>query len=170
MSARASRVVVRAATRDDLPLIFSLIEEIADYERLSHEIDATPASIEEALFGARPAAYCDIGELDGEAVGFALWFYNFSTFRGRRGIYLEDLFVRPAARKAGVGKALLANLAKRCIAQGLVRLEWSVLDWNRTAIDFYVAHGAKLMDEWTTCRVADQGLWRLAEAWPGREA
>lgn len=165
-----TRIAIREATRADLPLIYALIEEIAAYEELSHAVDATPAMIEEALFGERPAAYCDIAALDGVDVGFALWFHNFSTFRGKRGVYLEDLFVRPAARAHGVGKALLANLAKRCVAMGLVRLEWSVLDWNQTAIDFYKAHGAELMDGWTTCRVSDQGLWRLAEAWPGREA
>ncbi len=165
-----SRIEIRESTREDLPLIYSLIEEIAEYEKLSHAIDATPAMIGEALFGAAPSAYCDIASLEGTPVAFALWFFNFSTFRGRRGIYLEDLFVRPAARGHGVGKALLGNLAKRCVAMGLVRLEWSVLDWNQTAIDFYKAHGAELMDGWTTCRVTDQGLWRLAEAWPGREA
>jgi GNAT superfamily N-acetyltransferase len=165
-----SRIAIRPAVRDDLPLIFSLIVVIAAYEELSHAVDATPAMIEAALFGDAPAAHCDIAALDGVDVGFALWFFNFSTFRGKRGIYLEDLFVRPQARGAGVGKALLANLAKRCVAMGLVRLEWSVLDWNQTAIDFYKAHGAELMDGWTTCRVSDQGLWRLAEAFPGREA
>lgn len=165
-----SRIGIREAKRDDLPLIYALIEEIAEYEKLSHAVDATPEMIETALFGPKPAAFCDIGELDGTAVGFALWFHNFSTFRGRRGIYLEDLFVRPSARGSGVGKALLANLAKRCVAQGLARLEWSVLDWNTPAIDFYKARGAELMDEWTTCRVTGQGLWKLAEASPGREA
>ena len=164
-----SRISIRPATSDDLPLIYALIQEIADYEKLSHAVDATPQMIGEALFGEAPAAYCDIAALDGVDVGFALWFFNFSTFRGKRGIYLEDLFVRPAARGHGVGKALLGNLAKRCVAKGLVRLEWSVLDWNETAIDFYKAHGAELMDGWTTCRVSDQGLWKLAEAWPGRE-
>lgn len=162
-----SRIAIRPAAPADLPLIFSLIEEIAAYEELSHAVDATPEMIGSALFGDAPAAFCDIAALDGVDVGFALWFFNFSTFRGKRGVYLEDLFVRPQARGAGVGKALLAHLAKRCVAMGLVRLEWSVLDWNQTAIDFYKAHGAELMDGWTTCRVSDQGLRRLADAFAG---
>lgn len=158
-----ARVATRPATPADAALIFALIRELAEYERLSGEVDASEEMIAEALFGARPRVFCDIGERDGEAVGLALWFYNFSTFRGRHGIWLEDLFVRPAARGAGVGKALLAGLAGRCVTENLARLEWSVLDWNAPAIDFYKAQGAQLMDDWSICRVTDQALWRLAD-------
>jgi GNAT superfamily N-acetyltransferase len=126
--------------------------------------------IVEALFGPRPRAFCDIAELDGAAAGFALWFYNFSTFRGRHGIYLEDLFVRPAARGTGLGKALLAGLAERCVRENLARLEWSVLDWNAPAIAFYQSQGAELMSEWTTCRVSGPALSRLAGGARGRGA
>lgn len=165
----APTVSIREATPDDAALIFAFIRELAEYENLLDEVDATQEMLAEALFGTTPRAFCDIGELDGEAVGLALWFYNFSTFRGRHGIYLEDLFVRPKARGAGVGKALLARLAKRCVAENLARLEWSVLDWNEPSINFYKAQGAVLMDGWTTCRTEGHALWRLAEAWPGRE-
>ena len=156
-------IAVRPARPDDAALIFDLVRELAVYEQLSHAVDATREMIAGALFGEAPRAFCDIGEWNGEPVGFALWFYNFSTFRGRHGIYLEDLFVRPAARGHGVGKALLAGLAKRCVAENLARLEWSVLDWNEPSIAFYKLQGAELMDGWTTCRVTDQALWRLAD-------
>ncbi len=156
-------IAVRPARPDDAALIFDLVRELAVYEQLSHAVDATREMIADALFGEAPRAFCDIGEWNGEPVGFALWFYNFSTFRGRHGIYLEDLFVRPAARGHGVGKALLAGLAKRCVAENLARLEWSVLDWNEPSIAFYKLQGAELMDGWTTCRVTDQALWRLAD-------
>lgn len=158
-----ARPTIRPARRDDAALIFDLVRELSVYEQLGHAVDATPQMIAGALFGPDPRAFCDIGEWNGEPVGFALWFYNFSTFRGRHGIYLEDLFVRPAARGRGVGKALLARLARRCVAEGLARLEWSVLDWNEPAIGFYESHGAELMDGWTVCRLADQALWRLAD-------
>ncbi|MBK9081702.1 MAG: GNAT family N-acetyltransferase [Rhizobiales bacterium] len=156
--------LIRPARPDDAALIFALVRELADYEQLSHAVDADEAMIAEALFGPAPRAFCDIAEWKGEACGFALWFYNFSTFRGRHGIYLEDLFVRPSVRGHGLGKALLANLARRCVAENLARLEWSVLDWNEPSIAFYKAQGAELLDGWTTCRVSDQALWRLADA------
>lgn len=156
-------VSLRPARPADAALIFDLVRELAEYEQLSHAVDATPEMIAAALFGEAPRVFCDIGEWKGAPVGFALWFYNFSTFRGRCGIYLEDLYVRPAARGHGVGKALLAGLAKRCIAENLPRLEWSVLDWNEPAIAFYKLQGAELMDGWTTCRLTDQALWRLAD-------
>ncbi|MBL8587394.1 MAG: GNAT family N-acetyltransferase [Methylobacteriaceae bacterium] len=159
-------VRLRPARPDDAALVFDLVRELAVYEQLSHAVDATPEMIAAALFGPAPRAFCDIGEWRGEPVGFALWFYNFSTFRGRHGIYLEDLYVRPAARGHGVGKALLAGLAKRCVAENLARLEWSVLDWNEPSIAFYKLQGAELMDGWTTCRVTDQALWRLADQAP----
>jgi diamine N-acetyltransferase len=116
-----------------------------------------------ALFGPAPRVFCDIAEWHGQPAGFALWFYNFSTFRGRHGIYLEDLFVRPAQRGHGLGKALLAHLARRCVTENLARLEWSVLDWNTPSIDFYKAQGAVMLDGWTTCRVTGEALWRLAD-------
>jgi diamine N-acetyltransferase len=154
---------VRPARPADAALIFDLVRELAVYEQLSHAVDATQGMIEATLFGPAPRAFCDIGEWKGEPAGFALWFYNFSTFRGRHGIYLEDLYVRPAARGHGLGKALLAGLARRCVAENLARLEWSVLDWNEPSIAFYKLQGAELMDGWTTCRVTDQALWRLAD-------
>jgi diamine N-acetyltransferase len=158
-----SDMTIRSAKPADAALIFALVRELAEYEQLSHAVDATEPMIAEALFGDAPRAFCDIAEWKGEACGLALWFYNFSTFRGRHGIYLEDLFVRPSFRGHGLGKALLANLARRCVAENLARLEWSVLDWNEPSIAFYKAQGAELLDGWTTCRVSDQALWRLAE-------
>ncbi|WP_460448789.1 GNAT family N-acetyltransferase [Alsobacter sp. SYSU BS001988] len=154
---------VRPAARGDAPLVFAMIRELGEYERLSHEIDATPEMIGEALFGEAPKVFCDIAEHRGEASGFALWFYSFSTFRGRCGLYLEDLYVRPQARGHGLGKALLANLAKRCVAENLARLEWQVLDWNEPSIAFYKAQGAETLDDWTRCRVTGEALWRLAD-------
>ena len=154
---------VRAARPSDAGLVFDLVQELAEYERLSDSVDATQEMLAQALFGETARVFCDIAEWQGEGVGFALWFYNFSTFRGRHGIYLEDLYVRPARRGHGLGKLLLANLARRCIAEDLARLEWSVLDWNTPSIDFYKAQGAVTMDDWTTCRVTGEALWRLAD-------
>ena len=139
------------------------MHELAVYERLEADVDATPEMIAGALFGPSPRVFCDIAEWHGQPAGFALWFYNFSTFRGRHGIYLEDLFVRPAQRGHGLGKALLAHLARRCVTENLARLEWSVLDWNTPSIDFYKAQGAVMLDGWTTCRVTGSALWRLAD-------
>ena len=156
--------IVRPAQRADAPLVLSLISELAEYERLAHEAVATLGDIERALFAEQPRAFCDLVEVDGEPVGFALWFYNFSTFVGRHGIYLEDLFVRPQARGRGAGKALLANLARRCVDEGLGRLEWAVLDWNAPAIGFYDSLGAAAMDDWTVRRLSGEALRRLADA------
>jgi diamine N-acetyltransferase len=149
---------IRPARPGDEALISDLIRELAEYEKLSHEADVTSADVARALFSPAPKAFCDIAEWDGEPVGFALWFYNYSTFRGRHGIYLEDLFVRPAARGKGAGKALIAGLARRCVAQGLARLEWAVLDWNVSAIGFYEGLGAKVMDDWRICRLTGEAL------------
>lgn len=154
---------IRPARPADADLVFALVRELAEYERLLDDVVATPAMLAEALFGDAPRVFCDIAEWNGEPVGLALWFYNFSTFRGRHGIYLEDLFVRPAARGHGLGKLLLANLARRCVAENLARLEWSVLDWNEPSIGFYRQQGAELLDGWTTCRLTDTALWRLAD-------
>jgi GNAT superfamily N-acetyltransferase len=154
---------IRPAIASDAALIFRFIRELAEYERLAHEVDATEADIAKALFGPNPRVFADIAEWEGEPAGFALWFYNFSTFRGRHGIYLEDLFVRPELRSKGIGPALLRHLARRCIAEGLARLEWWVLDWNEPALKVYRSIGAMPMDEWTVQRVTGEALERLAE-------
>ncbi|EIM28038.1 GNAT family N-acetyltransferase [Microvirga lotononidis] len=156
-------LVIRRAEERDASVIFSFIRELAEYERLAHEVDATEADIAKALFGENPRVFADIAEWDGEPVGFALWFYNFSTFRGRHGIYLEDLFVRPAFRSKGIGKALLRRLASRCLDEGLARLEWWVLDWNEPALGVYRSIGAIPMDEWTVQRMSGDALKQLAE-------
>ena len=156
-------VAVRSARRGDAALIALLISELAEYERLAHEAKATPADLVAALFCDTPRAFCEIVEVDGEAVGFALWFYNFSTFVGRSGLYLEDLFVRPQARGRGAGLALLRALAERCVAERLGRMEWAVLDWNAPAIAFYDALGSRSMDDWRIRRLAGEALSRLAE-------
>jgi GNAT superfamily N-acetyltransferase len=155
-------VLIRAAARADAGLIMGFIRDLAEYERLSHAVAASQADIERDLFGAQPRVFCDIAELAGEPVGFALWFYNYSTFRGRHGIFLEDLFVRPDARRCGAGKALLKNLAQRCVEEGLGRLEWAVLDWNAHAIGFYDALGAEALQEWIVRRLTGEALQRLA--------
>jgi GNAT superfamily N-acetyltransferase len=156
-------ITVRSAAPADAPLIHALIHELADYERLAQEAKASEADVRAILFGPDPRAFCDIVELDGTAVGFALWFYNVSTFEGRHGIYLEDLFVRPAARGRGAGLALLRGLARRCRAGGLARLEWSVLDWNAPGIAFYDRLGATTEAEWLKRRLSGEALARLAE-------
>jgi len=155
-------VSVRPAVRADAALIYDFIRQLAAYEKLLHAVDATEANIEEALFAAAPRAFCEIAELDGAPAGIALWFYNFSTFRGRAGVYLEDLFVLPEARGQGAGKALLAGLAQRCLDENLARLEWSVLDWNAPSIAFYDGLGAEAMDEWTVRRLSGAALEALA--------
>jgi GNAT superfamily N-acetyltransferase len=154
-------LVIRDATPDDAPLIVGFIAELAEYERLSHEAVATDADIRRELFGATPRVFCQIAEWQGQPAGFALWFYTFSTFLGRHGLWLEDLFVRPAQRGKGVGKALLADLARRCVREKLGRLEWAVLDWNTPSIDFYRSQGATVMDDWRRCRVSGEALNRL---------
>ena len=154
---------IRAATRADLPLIAALIRELADYEKLAHEVRFEDAVLGDRLFGARPYAEVVIGELNGAAQGFALFFHNFSTFEGKPGIYLEDLFVRPAARGSGLGTALLAHLAALAVERDCARLEWAVLDWNEPSIGFYRSLGARSMDEWTTMRVDGAALAALAE-------
>ncbi|UGY16442.1 GNAT family N-acetyltransferase [Bradyrhizobium septentrionale] len=156
-------LTIRRARPDEAGLVFSLVRELADYEKLLHEVHASEADIAEALFGANPRLYCDIAEWNGEPAGFAVWFVNFSTFAGRHGIYLEDLFVRPALRGNGIGKALLVHLAKQCLANGGARLQWAVLDWNAPSIAFYKSLGAEMMDEWTICRVSGPALSALAE-------
>lgn len=157
-------IEIRAARPDDSALVYALVRELAIYEELLHAVDATEAMISDALFGPNPRAFCDVVSWNGEDAGLALWFYNFSTFRGRHGIFLEDLFVRPAFRGKGLGKALLQHLAKRCVSEGLARFEWSVLDWNEPSIKFYKAMGAEMMEGWTGCRVSGDALAKLAVA------
>ena len=156
-------LIIRRARPDEAGLVLSLVRELAEYEKLLHEVEATEAMIGEALFGSNVRLFCDIAEWNGEAAGFAVWFINFSTFSGRSGIYLEDLFVRPALRGKGIGKALLSHLAKECVSNGWSRLQWSVLDWNTPSIEFYKSLGAVLMDEWTVCKVAGPALAALAQ-------
>ena len=157
-------VNVRVATVADAPLILAFIRQLAEYERLAHEVEATEADIRRDLFGENPRCFCEIAETGAEPVGFALWFYNYSTFRGRAGIYLEDLFVLPEARGVGAGKALLSRLAQRCVDADLGRLEWWVLDWNKPAIEFYDSLDAQAMSDWTVRRVDGEALKRLAQA------
>lgn len=153
---------IRPAIRADISLIGQFIRDLAEYERLADAVRFDEAVMAEKLFGTRPYAEVLIGDIDGVAQGFALFFHNFSTFEGRPGLYLEDLFVRPDARGSGLGKALLARLAALAVERDCARLEWSVLDWNTPAIDFYKALGAKMMDEWTVMRVDGPALSELA--------
>ena len=157
-----STTAIRPAAPTDLPLICALIRELAEYEHLSHEVRLNDEALGNHLFGPHPMAEVLIAELDGEAVGFALFFHNFSTFEGRPGIYLEDLFVRPHARRHGLGKALLAALAALAVERDCARLEWWVLDWNAPSIAFYQSLGARPMDEWTVMRVDGEALTQLA--------
>ncbi len=154
---------IRPATRADLPLIAQFIRDLAEYERLSHEVRFDVATLGDRLFGARPYAEVLIGEIDGEPQGFALFFHNLSTFEGKPGVFLEDLFVRPESRGSGLGKALLKRLAAIAIERDCARLEWSVLDWNDPAIQFYKSLGAKPMDAWTIFRVDGSVLADLAD-------
>jgi GNAT superfamily N-acetyltransferase len=153
---------IRDATKADVPLILAFIRELAEYEKLLHEVVATETDIAETLFGSKPSAEVVIAEADGSPVGFALFFHNYSTFAGRPGIYLEDLYVRPEARGKGAGRALLAHLAGVALARGCARLEWAVLDWNRPAIEFYESLGARAMDEWTVYRLSGETLRRAS--------
>jgi GNAT superfamily N-acetyltransferase len=155
-------LTIRRARPDEAGLVLSLVRELAEYEKLRHEVEASEADIDAALFGGNPRLFCEIAEWENEPAGFAVWFLNFSTFSGRSGIYLEDLFVRPAQRGKGIGKALLAHLASECVANGWSRLQWSVLDWNTPSIEFYKSLGAVLMDEWTVCRIGGPALAALA--------
>jgi GNAT superfamily N-acetyltransferase len=157
-------VEIRSARPGEAGLVLDFVRELAAYERLADEVEADEAAIDDALFAGQPKAFCDIAEWEGEPVGFALWFLNFSSFRGRSGLYLEDLFVRPAHRGRGIGRALLKKLAGRCLANGWPRLEWTVLDWNQPAIDFYQAQGATLLRDWRICRVSAEALRRLGGA------
>ncbi|MET7690986.1 GNAT family N-acetyltransferase [Streptomyces sp. NPDC005483] len=155
--------MIRPATPADIPAIHALIRELADYEKALHEVRTTEEQLQEALFGQDPAAHAHVATDDTEAVvGYAIWFLNFSTWRGVHGIYLEDLYVRPTARGAGHGKALLTQLARICVERGYQRLEWSVLNWNTPAIGFYDSLGARPQDEWTVYRLTDEALTKAS--------
>ena len=153
---------IRPATPADVPLILNLIRELAEFERLSHEVVADEALVARHLFGPRPVAEVFLAFAGDAPAGFALFFQNFSTFLARPGIYLEDLFVRPEFRGSGIGRALLARIARLAVERGCGRFEWAVLDWNENAIGFYKKLGAQLMDDWRICRVTGLALERLA--------
>ena len=165
----SEHILIRPAAMDDVGVILRFVRELAEYERLSHEVDATETDLTEALFGARPYAEVILAEADGLPAGFALFFHNFSTFRGRPGIYLEDLYVSPGYRGRGIGRALLGHLAALAVERGCRRLEWSVLDWNEPAIGFYRSLGAVAMDEWTVFRLTGEPLGRLGASSHGTE-
>lgn len=155
---------VRRVREADLPAVTDLVHELAAYERLAHECRLTADQLRVALFDPAPALFGHVAEVNGQVVGFTLWFLNFSTFRGVHGIFLEDLFVRPEHRGSGLGRALLTALAEECVRRGYARLEWSVLDWNAPSIGFYKSLGAVPMDEWTTFRLTDDALAALGGA------
>ena len=155
--------VLRKATVEDCPLILNFIRELADYEKLLHEVVASVETLEESLFGEVSYAQSVIGEYHGTAVGYALFFHNFSTFTGRPGIYLEDLYVQPHMRGQGFGKCLLAYLARLAVDKGCTRVEWSVLDWNEPSIQFYRSIGAAPMDDWTVQRLDGEALASFAK-------
>jgi len=155
---------IRAATPADAALIVGFIRELAEYEKLLHEVKITTEDLARDLFGAEPRIFCEIAEWDGRPVGFALWFYTYSTFQGRHGIWLEDLYVQPDQRGRGIGKALLQHLARRCVEENLGRFEWWVLDWNEPSIAFYKSQGGVMQDEWTKVRVEGEALLKLGAA------
>ena len=158
----SSPFTIAPATPDDVPLILSMVRELAEYERLGHEVTATDALLRGALFGPTPIAHAAIAREGAAAVGFALYFFNFSTFLAKPGLYLEDLFVRPAWRRRGLGRLLLVYLAGIAVERGCGRMEWSVLNWNETALRVYRAIGATALNEWTVQRLTGQALADLA--------
>jgi GNAT superfamily N-acetyltransferase len=156
-------MTVRPVRLDDVPAVVALVKELADYEQALHEVRLTEEQLTGVLFGESPALFGHVATADEEVVGIALWFLNFSTWRGTHGIYLEDLYVQPQHRGRGLGRELLRTLAAVCVERGYSRLEWSVLDWNTPSIDFYKAAGAVPMDEWTVFRLTDEALSTFAE-------
>jgi GNAT superfamily N-acetyltransferase len=160
-------VSIRPVRPGEAGLVFDFVRELAAYERLLGSVDATEAMIDAALFAPQPRVFCEIAEWADAPAGFALWFPNFSSFRGRHGLYLEDIYVRPAHRRRGIGRALLRHLAQRCVAEGWTRFEWSVLDWNAPSIAFYKSLGADLLEDWTICRITGEALVRLAQPGAG---
>jgi GNAT superfamily N-acetyltransferase len=161
-------VSVRPIRSDDVPAVVGLVRELAEYEKAAHEVRLTEAQLHASLFGERPALFGHVAERDGAVVGMALWFLNFSTWRGTHGIYLEDLYVQPRHRGSGLGRELLRTLAETCVQRGYNRLEWAVLDWNAPSIEFYEAAGAVPLDEWTVFRLTDDALTAFAGS--GRDA
>lgn len=157
-------LALRPARPDDAALILAFVRQLAEYENLLHEVEATAEDFARDLFGLQPRVFCDIAEWDGAPAGFALWYYTFSTFRGRQGIFLEDIFVRPEFRGRGIARALMRRLARRCVDEALGRFEWNVLDWNAPAIRFYRSVGAVPLDAWTMQRVSGEALESLAES------
>jgi len=155
---------IRPATEADVPLVLQFIREIADYEHLTHQVVCDERLLKAALFGPRPCAEALLAFVGSEPVGYAVFFHNFSTFAGRPGLYLEDLFVRPAHRRRGYGRAMLGHLARLAVERGCARFEWTVLDWNKPAIDFYEQLGARVLPDWRVCRVDGERLGRLAAA------
>jgi GNAT superfamily N-acetyltransferase len=162
MSPQQTRFHIHPAGRNQAAIVLQLIRELAEYEKLAHEVIATEADIHTALFGERPVAECHIAEFNDTPIGFALFFHNFSTFLGRPGLYLEDLYIKPDFRGRGFGKEMLAHLANLAIQRGCGRFEWAVLDWNTSAIRFYESLGAKIMHEWKINRLTGEALTRLA--------
>ena len=156
-------ISIAPATPDDVPSILSLIRELAEYEKLLDRVSATEASLHRDLFGPRPYAQVLIGRLDAKTVGYALFFFSYSTFLAKPGIYLEDVYVQPASRGKGVGKALLREVARTARDRDCGRIEWSVLDWNKPSIDFYLSLDAVPMDEWTMYRLDEKGIENLAK-------
>jgi len=150
------------ATEDDVPLVLTLIKALADYEKLAQSVVATEDTVRQTLFGPSASASAIIARVGGDAVGFAVWFHNYSTFLSRPGLYLEDLFVRPEWRGLGIGRALLSRLAQIAVAGGCGRMEWSVLDWNETAIRFYEGLGATVLNDWRICRMTGDAIKKLA--------
>jgi GNAT superfamily N-acetyltransferase len=162
-------LIIRQATVEDCPLILKFIKQLADYEKLLHEVVADVVTLEESLFGARPYAEVVIAEHQDQPVGFALFFHNYSTFLGRPGLYLEDLYIQPEMRGKGFGKTLLAYLANLALERNCGRLEWWVLDWNQPAKDFYQSLGAEPMDDWTVNRVTGEALGKLASHYSAKD-
>ena len=155
-------LAIRAACPADGALIFALVRELAEFENLSAEVAATEDKIKAALFCAEPRIFCEVATWNGEAAGFSTWFLNYSTFRGSHGVYIEDLFVRPAYRGHGIGKGLMASLASRCVREGYGHCDWAVLDWNAPAIAFYKSLGAQIHEEWRLCRLTGEALANFA--------
>ncbi|MBW4619275.1 MAG: GNAT family N-acetyltransferase [Cyanosarcina radialis HA8281-LM2] len=162
----SSNLILRPVEPADIDVLFSLIQALAEYEQLSHAVTGNADELKEHLFGSRPYAEAILAEYGGETAGFALFFYNYSTFLTKPGLYLEDLFVLPAYRRQGIGKAILTYLAQLSVERGCGRLEWSVLDWNRSAIAFYESIGASILPDWRICRVTGESLDRLARPHP----
>jgi GNAT superfamily N-acetyltransferase len=154
-------LTIRKGTAEDIPLILEFIRELAEYERLADQAVAAEEDLRRDGFSGEPRFHVEIAEWDSEPAGFALWFYNYSTFQGKPGIYLEDLFVRQRFRRKGIGKALLVHLAKVAVERGCGRYQWQVLDWNAPSIEFYESLGAKMMKEWMTMRVSGEALLKL---------